>query len=58
MQTSTNVTYADNGDGTATWTIKYRFADTGDQTWAVQCRGNAWSAITEQSTFAINVAEA
>ena len=58
MQTSNNVTYADNGDGTATWTINYRFATVGEQTWGVQCRGNVWSTITDATSFAINVTEA
>ncbi|MBQ2903088.1 MAG: InlB B-repeat-containing protein [Clostridia bacterium] len=55
LQTSNNVTYADNGDGTATWTINYRFATAGEQTWTAQCRGNKWSAATE---FTFTVAEA
>jgi len=55
MQTSNNVTYADNGDGTATWTINYRFADLGEQTWGVQCRGNAWSTIDAASSFTITI---
>ena len=55
MQTSNNVTYADNGDGTATWTINYRFADLGEQTWGVQCRGNAWSTIDDASSFTITI---
>ena len=58
MQTSNNVTYADNGNGTATWTINYRFATAGEQTWGVQCRGNTWSAITDATSFTINVTEA
>ena len=54
LTTSKNLVYADNGDGTATWTISYRFATAGEQTWAAQCRGNKWSAATE---FTFTVAE-
>ncbi len=55
LQTSNNVTYSDNGNGTATWTIRYRFANVGEQTWEAQCRGNKWSEKTE---FTFTVAEA
>ena len=55
LTTSNNLEYADNGDGTATWTINYRFANSGEQTWTAQCRGNKWSAATE---FTFTVAEA
>lgn len=56
--TSSNVTsVTDNGDGTSTWVINYRFASAGEATWAVQCRGNAWSDITDACKFTINVTE-
>jgi hypothetical protein len=57
MATSKNVTVADNGDGTSTWTINYRFATAGTATWAVECRGSAWSAITDTCLFTITVTE-
>ena len=55
---SNNVTYTDNGDGTATWVISYRFATLGEQTWNVLCRGNAWSAANAEDAFTINVVTA
>jgi hypothetical protein len=45
--------WVDNGDGTATWTLKYSFTSEGTQEWAVQIRNNTWSAIDEKSTFEI-----
>ena len=56
LATSTNATAVDNGDGTTTWTISYRFTAAGEQTWAVQVRGNTWSTIDADSLFTINVA--
>ena len=55
LETSNNATRVDNGDGTATWTINYRFSSAGEQTWTAQCRGNKWSTATE---FTLTVAEA
>ena len=56
METSNNVlSVVDNGDGTKTWTINYRFATAGTATWAVECRGNTWSAITDTCLFTITV---
>ncbi len=54
LKTSNNVTHTDNGDGTATWVIEYRFTTAGAQEWGVQCRGNAWSS-TEGNTFTLTV---
>ena len=56
METSKNVlSVVDNGDGTKTWTINYRFATAETRTWAVECRGNEWSAITDACLFTITV---
>jgi hypothetical protein len=53
---SKNVTVTDNGDGTATWVIRYRFANVGDaQTWNVLCRGRAWSEANAEDSFTIDV---
>ena len=41
--------------GTKTWTINYRFATAETRTWAVECRGNEWSAITDACLFTITV---
>ncbi len=46
LATSKNCTVVDNGDGTSTWTINYRFAVAGDLNCGVQVRGNAWSEAT------------
>lgn len=54
LKSSSNVSVAENGDST-TWTISYRFSALGEQTWGVQCRGSAWSEITEASSFTITV---
>ena len=53
LSTTTNCTTVDNGDGTTTWTIRYRFALAGDITYGVQVRGNAWS---ESTNFDVTVA--
>jgi hypothetical protein len=53
IRSSVNTSWVDNGDGTATWTLKYSFTSEGTQEWAVQIRNNAWSAIDEKSTFEI-----
>ena len=57
LATSKNVTTTTDGaeEGTMIWTINYRFAATGEQTWNVLCRGNAWSEATEASTFTVDV---
>ncbi|MBQ2842225.1 MAG: InlB B-repeat-containing protein [Clostridia bacterium] len=55
LPTSNNATAVDNGNGTTTWTINYRFPTAGEQTWTAQCRGNTWSTATE---FTFTVAEA
>ena len=56
LKTSNNVNAVDNGDGTMTWNIRYRFATVGEQTWGVQCRGNAWSAVEDATSFTITIA--
>ena len=58
MASSKNVeSVVDNGNGTSTWTINYRFATAETRTWAVECRGNTWSAITDVCLFTITVTE-
>lgn len=45
LKTSQNtVSVTDNGDGTTTWVVKYRFATAGTVTVTAQARGNAWSS--------------
>ena len=45
LKTSQNtVSVTDNGDGTTTWVVKYRFATAGTATVTAQARGNAWSS--------------
>ena len=45
LKTSQNtVSVTDNGDGTTTWVVKYRFAAAGTATVTAQARGNAWSS--------------
>ena len=55
LTTSNNVEAVDNGDGTMTWTISYRFTVAGEQTWGIQVRGNAWSDIGDNA-FTLTVA--
>ena len=55
LTSSNNVTAVDNGDGTLTWTIRYRFTVAGEQTWGIQVRGNAWSDIGDNA-FTVTVA--
>ena len=55
LSTSNNVAYSvDEEAGTATWVISYRFNTAGEQTWGVQCRGNAWSDAAA-NTFTITI---
>ena len=57
LESSNNVTVVkDEATGLATWTINYRFGTVGTATVGVQCRGNAWSAITEATTMTVEVA--
>lgn len=45
LKTSQNtISITDNGDGTTTWVVKYRFATAGTATVTAQARGNAWSS--------------
>ena len=45
LKTSQNtISVTDNGDGTTTWVVKYRFATAGTVTVTAQARGNAWSS--------------
>lgn len=45
LKTSQNtVSVTDNGDGTTTWVVKYRFSTVGTTAITAQARGNAWSA--------------
>ena len=45
LKTSQNtISVTDNGDGTTTWVVKYRFATAGTATVTAQARGNAWSS--------------
>ena len=53
IRSSVNTSWVDNGDGTATWALKYSFTSEGTQEWAVQIRNNTWSAIDEKSKFEI-----
>jgi hypothetical protein len=55
LTTSRNVAVADNGDGTMTWTISYRFTTAGEQSWGIQVRGNAWSDV-DNNQFTLTVA--
>jgi len=57
MATSANINCVDNGDGTLTWTVRYRFSTAGTSTWGVQCRGSTWSAITDAERFVVTVTE-
>ncbi len=57
---SNNVTFTDNGDGTATWVIGYRFLTAGQYTIGVESRGNTWdgcSNTTVTTTIYNNNAE-
>ena len=57
---SNNVTFTDNGDGTATWVIGYRFLTAGQYTIGVESRGNTWdgcSSTTVTTTIYNNNAE-
>ena len=59
-RTSNNVTFTDNGDGTATWVIGYRFTAAGEYTVTVESRGNTWvdcSSTTVTTTIYNNNAE-
>ncbi len=59
-RTSNNVTFTDNGDGTATWEIGYRFTAEGQYTVTVESRGNSWvdcSSATVTTTIYKNNAE-
>ena len=42
-QSSNNVTYTDNNDGSATWVIGYRFLTAGTYNIKVESRGNTWT---------------
>jgi hypothetical protein len=56
LTTSNNVTVSDpDANGLITWTIKYRFGTVGQAEVAVQCRGNAWSAIDADATVYVDV---
>ena len=55
-KTSNNVELVDNLDGTYTWNISYRFSALGEQTWYVQVRGNAWTALDAAPAFTLTVA--
>ena len=39
---STYVTYVDNGNGTATWTVSYRYKTTGEKEILVEARAYSW----------------
>ena len=57
---SNNVTFTDNGDGTATWVIGYRFTAAGEYNILVESRGNTWdgcSNTTVTTTIYNNNAE-
>ena len=59
-KTSNNVTYEDNGDGSATWVIGYRFLTAGSYNILVESRGNTWddcSNTTVATTIYNNNAE-
>ena len=57
LTTSNNVEVTEpDENGLITWTINYRFAKVGTSTVGVQCRGNSWSEITEDTTMTIVVA--
>ena len=59
-RTSNNVTFTDNGDGTATWEIGYRFTAEGQYTVTVESRGNSWvdcSSATVTTTIYKNNTE-
>ncbi len=48
LTTSKNVTKCDvNGDGTMTWTIKYKLNTAGNLDVSAQARGNKWSAAVD-----------
>ncbi|MBQ6265265.1 MAG: leucine-rich repeat domain-containing protein [Clostridia bacterium] len=57
---SSNVTYTDNGDGTATWVIGYRFTKAENYEILVESRGNSWegcSSTTVATTIYNTAAE-
>ncbi len=49
---SKNVTYTDNGDGTATWVIGYRFTKAGEFNILAESRGNSWEGCSSATVTA------
>lgn len=47
MKTSSNTTVTDNGDGSLTWVIRYKFTKAGELPISAQTRGNTWSMAVE-----------
>ena len=46
---TSNVTYTDNGDGTATWVIGYRFTKAGNYEILVESRGSSWEGCSSKT---------
>ena len=49
---SQKVTRTDNGDGTATWVIGYRFLTAGEHSVLVESRGNSWDGCSSATVTA------
>ncbi|MBO4893662.1 MAG: InlB B-repeat-containing protein [Clostridia bacterium] len=59
-QGSSNLVYTDNGDGTATWLISYRFKSAGKKDVTAEARNYSWencSTATTQTVIYKNAAE-
>lgn len=54
LKTSKNIaSVTDNGDGTFTWVVNYRFATAGTFSVAAQTRGNAWSTAVDGAAIVV-----
>ncbi len=54
LKTSKSIaSVTDNGDGTVTWVVNYRFATAGTFSVAAKTRGNAWSTAVEGATIVV-----
>ena len=49
---SKNVERTDNGDGTVTWVIGYRFLTAGEYSVLAECRGNTWDGCSSKTVTA------
>ena len=54
LKTSKSIaSVTDNGDGTVTWVVNYRFATAGTFSVAAKTRGNAWSTAVEGAAIVV-----